>query len=257
MELLKSAGLFFLGILKRIYWLLPTIFLEPIDLVGRLRGVNLNLPQWLNWALFILCWLIAITLTYHELRKQKLILEKKAKPKLSVVAYEWSSNRGLSGGTWWLKVINEGIDNAQGEGILERIELAESKPDKSLASYPQSRPLLWSGANPIPGGCSSALDIIYREPETLSSYHYDLAYNDYSRGSIGLPTGMDILMIISITSSNTFPLFTVCYFLGKDSLTLDRFEVLASNLSERPTIYECNQMLIEYKAQSLGNIPLK
>src|SRR4030043_140158 len=76
MELLRSLQFLSMGVLKRIYWLLPTLLLDPFDLVERLCKVSYEVPQWAIWTLFSLGWAIAITLTYHDLRMQKINLEK-------------------------------------------------------------------------------------------------------------------------------------------------------------------------------------
>jgi hypothetical protein len=76
MELLKSIRLFFWGVIKKLYWLLPTVILDPFDLAKRLFNVNYNVPQWSIWALFVIGWLFAMVLTYHELR-MKFILNQK------------------------------------------------------------------------------------------------------------------------------------------------------------------------------------
>jgi hypothetical protein len=68
MELLKSIRLFLWGIIKRIYWILPTLILDPFDLAKRIFNINYNMPQWSVWTLFVLGCLIACILTYHELR---------------------------------------------------------------------------------------------------------------------------------------------------------------------------------------------
>ena len=76
MELFKSLRLFVIGILKRIYWILPTLVLDPFDFIERLLNVNYDVPLWAIWTLFTIGWMIAIVLTYHELRMQKVALEK-------------------------------------------------------------------------------------------------------------------------------------------------------------------------------------
>lgn len=68
MELLKSTKLFIWGIIKRIYWVLPTLILDPFDLAKRIFNINYDLPRWSVWTLFVLGWLVAGILTYHELR---------------------------------------------------------------------------------------------------------------------------------------------------------------------------------------------
>ncbi|MCJ7655837.1 MAG: hypothetical protein MUO97_11190 [Dehalococcoidia bacterium] len=208
---------------------------------------KLNYTPWIWLTLLIVGLAITPFVAFHKIRMERDKLLDRAKPKLKVEGAGLSENRGVSGGTWWLKVANQGTNDAQGTGILEQIELAYPGKSQSMASYSQGRPLIWGGANPIPGGSPSVLDVIYRDPSTLSSYHYGLAYSDYNGRNPSLPTGMDLLLVISVVAKDTIPLYTVCYFLGKDSVMLDRFEILDSNLLERPTIEQCRQMLESYK----------
>lgn len=72
MELLKSIRFFLWGIIKRVYWILPTLILDPFDLLERLFNVNYQVPQWSIWSLFSLGWFIAMVLTFHELRMNKI-----------------------------------------------------------------------------------------------------------------------------------------------------------------------------------------
>ena len=76
MELLRSLRLFVIGVFKRIYWILPTLLLDPFDFAERLLNVSYNVPQWLVWVLVTTGWAIAIVLTYHDLRMQKVALEQ-------------------------------------------------------------------------------------------------------------------------------------------------------------------------------------
>ncbi len=69
MKVLQYACLFILGFLKRIYWTLPTLILDPFDLAERLFNVDYNIPLWAVWSLFALGCMTAFVLTYHELRK--------------------------------------------------------------------------------------------------------------------------------------------------------------------------------------------
>ena len=71
MELLKSIRLFLWGIIKRIYWLLPTLVLDPFDLLERFN-VSYQPPQWSIWILFSLGWFVAMALTFHELRMKSI-----------------------------------------------------------------------------------------------------------------------------------------------------------------------------------------
>jgi hypothetical protein len=76
MEHLKSLRLLVIGVLKRIYWILPTLLLNPFDIVERLFNVSYEVPQWAIWSLFAAGWVVAILLAYHELRMQKVALEQ-------------------------------------------------------------------------------------------------------------------------------------------------------------------------------------
>lgn len=76
MDFLKSIWFLLFGILKRIYWLLPALLLDPFDLAERLFKVNYDMPQWGAWVLASLGVFVTIVLTYHELRMQKVALER-------------------------------------------------------------------------------------------------------------------------------------------------------------------------------------
>jgi len=81
MEFFKSFGLLLLGILKRLYYLIPSLFTDPFDFLERWFKVIYEPPQWLFWLLLSLGLAIAISKTYHELRVQtggyKLLAETK------------------------------------------------------------------------------------------------------------------------------------------------------------------------------------
>lgn len=69
MELIKSFKSFVVGILKRIYWVLVAVLVDPFGLLERF-GVNYTPPDWLTWVLVGVGFLIAGGLTYHDLRKK-------------------------------------------------------------------------------------------------------------------------------------------------------------------------------------------
>jgi len=77
MEYLKSLGLLLLGIIKRLYYLIPSLFTDPFDFLERWFKVNYESPQWLFGVLLSLGIIIAIALAYHEIRMQKVSLEKR------------------------------------------------------------------------------------------------------------------------------------------------------------------------------------
>ena len=70
MGLLKSLAQLLLGILKRLYWLIPSLFTAPFDFIERWFNVIYEPPQVLFWLLLFLGLAIATMLTYHELRVQ-------------------------------------------------------------------------------------------------------------------------------------------------------------------------------------------
>jgi len=76
MEILKSLRFLIIGVFKRIYWILPTLILDPFEIAEKLLNVSYDVPQWAIWILFAAGWVVAILLTYHELRMQKVALEQ-------------------------------------------------------------------------------------------------------------------------------------------------------------------------------------
>ena len=68
MEFFKSIGLLSLGILKRLYYLIPSLFSDPFDVLERWFNVIYEPPQWMFWVLLVAGLCIAIILAYHELR---------------------------------------------------------------------------------------------------------------------------------------------------------------------------------------------
>lgn len=77
MDFIKSTGLLFLGIIKRLYYLIPSLFSDPFDIAERWFEKKFEPPVWIFWFLLILGFTIAVILTYHELHSQKINLEKK------------------------------------------------------------------------------------------------------------------------------------------------------------------------------------
>jgi hypothetical protein len=76
MEFLKSINSLFLGILKRLYYLIPALFTDPFDFLERWFKMIYEPPQWLFWLLLILGFALATILAYHEVRMQKVRLER-------------------------------------------------------------------------------------------------------------------------------------------------------------------------------------
>ena len=76
MELVKSILAFSGGTLKRVWWYLPPLLLDPFDIAERLFGRSYLVPQWIAWLLFGLGWAAAIIATYHELRMKNINLKR-------------------------------------------------------------------------------------------------------------------------------------------------------------------------------------
>lgn len=70
MSFLKSLGIFLLGILKRIYWLIPSIASGPFDIAERWFGMNYTAPPYTFWALLLIGLFIASFLTYYDLKRK-------------------------------------------------------------------------------------------------------------------------------------------------------------------------------------------
>jgi hypothetical protein len=87
-DLFRSLGKFLLGILKRIYWLLPLLLSDPFDILDK-WGIKVVLPSLLVWILTGLGFFIACFLTYHELRLQSNKYQKE------IITQEWKYRRKL------------------------------------------------------------------------------------------------------------------------------------------------------------------
>ncbi len=70
MEFLTSLGLLCIGTVKRLYWLIPALALDPFDFGERFFGVMYDPPTWIAWILAGVGLAVAVALTYHELRVQ-------------------------------------------------------------------------------------------------------------------------------------------------------------------------------------------
>jgi cytochrome c-type biogenesis protein CcmH/NrfG len=81
MEFLKSIGLLFIGVLKRLYYLIPSLLSDPFDILERWGKMTYDPPQWLFWVLLAIGLFFAVAMTYNELRTQKRNLEKQVDDK--------------------------------------------------------------------------------------------------------------------------------------------------------------------------------
>ena len=62
-----ASGSYIFGIIKRLYWLLPSLLADPFDIAERLFNVTYVAPPYLVWILVGLGLFIASFLTYREL----------------------------------------------------------------------------------------------------------------------------------------------------------------------------------------------
>ncbi len=74
MEFLKSIWLLLFGIVKRLYYLLPSLLSDPFDVAERWFGVTLQPPNWLFGLLLFIGLALAVALAYHEVRIQNIKL---------------------------------------------------------------------------------------------------------------------------------------------------------------------------------------
>jgi len=86
MEFIRSLQQLAWGVVKRLYWLVPSLFTDPFDLLERWFGMNYQPAEWLFWLLLSFGLLIAIALTYHELRMQTAKLAQERKVKSSITS---------------------------------------------------------------------------------------------------------------------------------------------------------------------------
>jgi hypothetical protein len=168
MELLKSLCFFITGVFKRIYWILPTLILDPFEIAEKLFGVNYDVPRWAIWSLFAAGWVVAILLTYHELRMQKVALEQptncieayKAKHgklpelprELHNIFPQYKSGQPISRGleaitpsTQFLR--NLSYNQPSVEFLFSMLDWQKKDPRTYVAGS-VGRPIVWSGQNP-------------------------------------------------------------------------------------------------------------
>jgi len=69
MALIESLKSFAGGILKRIYWVLVALLVDPFGLLERF-DVSYTPPDWLTWMLVGVGFFVAGGLTHHDLRKK-------------------------------------------------------------------------------------------------------------------------------------------------------------------------------------------
>lgn len=92
MEIFKSFRLFFIGVLKKFYLLIPSLFTDPWDIMERWFQVSYEPSQFFFWILLILGLTIAIIWTYHELRMQNVDLKKQLNENKSDFHFEFNDD---------------------------------------------------------------------------------------------------------------------------------------------------------------------
>lgn len=127
MAIVSTFKEFGLGVLKRAYLFIPALLSKPLDLFGIISGTKLSIPaQWLL-PLLVFCFFIAALLTYHDLRKKKLVadhqLAEATSKKLEIVfgsgeTFEQKQSvRDSHQNTGILRLYRVGIRNAGGASI--------------------------------------------------------------------------------------------------------------------------------------------
>lgn len=196
---------------------------------------------------------------YKKAEAEKNLLINKAKPKLKVLN-RVMSNRSHDNVCFGLLIKNEGSDEAQDcRGFIEKIEFVIEDSRVSLRRVPQNQLLKWRDGNddfgyrPI-GNNPVVLDVVYTNPETLSRMGAYLAYfNDAEYIHNISFDSRDVLLVVSVASKDTLPLYTVCYFRMHFTGFLPVFEILQSNLPQCPSIHDCRQILAQNR-ERIDNI---
>lgn len=87
MELLDSTRELLWGIIKRLYWLIPSLFTDPFDFIERWFKITYEPPSYLFWVLIGMGLAIATVMTYNDVKKQNASLHSQIK------VQEWSARR--------------------------------------------------------------------------------------------------------------------------------------------------------------------
>ena len=67
----ESAKQYARGIIKRLYWLAPTLFLDPFDFAERYWGIMYNPPQWLAWVLLTIGFVVGLVVAVIAIFSQE------------------------------------------------------------------------------------------------------------------------------------------------------------------------------------------
>lgn len=94
MEFLISTRNFLWGIIKRFYFLIPSLFTDPFDFMERWFGIVYTPPPYLFWVLLGLGVFIAGLFAYHELGMQSLKLKSEVSDKTKSITITPRDKRG-------------------------------------------------------------------------------------------------------------------------------------------------------------------
>ncbi len=140
MEFLKSFLFLLLGIVKRLYWLAPALFTDPFDFLKKWFKVSYEPPPFLFWILLSLGLGIATALTYHELRMQKVHLEKHRKTRQDLggflsegmqiknKCYDKDTEAPVEEADQWSEKIFRYLDATLGNDYAQRFKSHEGLP---------------------------------------------------------------------------------------------------------------------------------
>ncbi|MBA7668906.1 hypothetical protein ES703_77026 [subsurface metagenome] len=174
--------------------------------------------------------------------------EEKMKPRLEIECVTEQLYGGL-GSIRGLIIRNQGADEAVNcQGRLVEMEFVIPQKNQSLFRFPTNQPLKWgeepcgesSGNITIPSLSKAALMIVrwssIRVNPRLAYACIDDPYRDT------LLTGYEILLVISITSQNSVPIYAICL------LALTRrpegYDLkLLGKRDQQPTIDDCRQLI--------------
>lgn len=174
--------------------------------------------------------------------------EEKIKPRLEI-EYVTEQLYGGLGSVRGLIIRNQGTDEAVScQGRLVEMEFEIPQRSQSLFRFPKYQPLKWgeepwgisSGNISIPGSESAVLNIVRwesrRHNPRLAYACIDTPLRDT------LPTGYGILLVISITSQNSAPIYAICLL----DLTMKPtgYELkLLGKRTQQPSIDDCRQLI--------------
>jgi hypothetical protein len=170
-----------------------------------------------------------------------------AKQMLSVEKVVPLVNRG-----WGLKVTNNSTQSADDclgvLAIVEAVDLTTPSADTLNDTF-GNHALHWDSNSIQPGG-SSVLYIAYALYPFNSPQKgiYKLAWENEPQLAKAF-FAYSMMILISITSKDNPPIYTLCYFNWKDIDDFGDLEIVSNNLVTKPSIVECRQMLTDYIAK--------